>query len=231
MPRVRPEHKAGRRAQIIAAARTCFARDGFRGTTLQDVFAEAGLSAGCVYSYFRSKEELVVAIADDRHRDEHGAIAEAARSDDPVTGLRSVARHFVEVYLGEDGDERRRIAIQTWSEALLHADVLAAVLEGVDAPRRQLVDLLRAARAQRTIAATLDPDSVARAMIAMLHGFVLQRLWDPAVDLDAAFAVFEHFLASLSPETRQPSGKRRRRKAGTPRARSARARGARRRPA
>jgi len=32
---------------------------------MQDIFAEAGLSAGSVYSHFTGKDEIITAIADD----------------------------------------------------------------------------------------------------------------------------------------------------------------------
>ncbi len=38
---------------------------GFHKTTMADVIRESGLSAGAVYGYFKSKEEIVAAIADD----------------------------------------------------------------------------------------------------------------------------------------------------------------------
>src|SRR5271163_2817521 len=101
MPRVKPEHKEERRAQIIAAARTCFARSGFHRTTLQDVFAEANLSAGCVYNYFQSKEDLVLAIAEERHHDERQVITRASSGQDPIEGLRSIAQRFTDSYLRE----------------------------------------------------------------------------------------------------------------------------------
>ena len=63
MPRVSEAHLAARRQQILDAARVCFTRNGFHATSMQDVIAEAGLSVGAVYRYFRSKEELVAAIA------------------------------------------------------------------------------------------------------------------------------------------------------------------------
>jgi AcrR family transcriptional regulator len=197
MPRVNPEYKAERRQEILSAARACFARDGFHRTTLQDVFAESGLSAGCVYSYFRCKDDLVRAIADERHQDERRAIAAAIESNDAIEGLRLVARHFVERYLGEGGLENRRIAVQTWSESQLHTAVLASVREGLDGPRVQLAGLIERGQAAGQVASALDADAVARSFIALFHGFVLQRLWDPDFALEPCLEVFEHFLDSL----------------------------------
>src|SRR5919197_5412070 len=63
MPRVSEAHLERRRRQILDAARVCFIRKGFYETSMQDVFRESGLSAGAVYSYFKSKDDLVKAIA------------------------------------------------------------------------------------------------------------------------------------------------------------------------
>src|SRR5262245_4718474 len=62
MPKVTEEHVEARRRQILAAALRSFARDGFHRTTMQDIFREADLSPGAVYSYFEGKDELIRAI-------------------------------------------------------------------------------------------------------------------------------------------------------------------------
>jgi AcrR family transcriptional regulator len=65
MPKVSEEYRQARRADILAAARRCFIRQGFQETSMQDLLAEAGLSSGAVYNYFRSKEEIIIAIAEE----------------------------------------------------------------------------------------------------------------------------------------------------------------------
>lgn len=200
MPRIKPERKAKRRAQILSAARTCFARSGFHKATLQDVFAEAGLSAGCVYNYFQSKEELMLAIAEERHEVERRWIAAASSAADPITGLRQVAKTFAREYLTDEGLDKRRIALQTWSEAQINPAILSSVREGLDGPIAQLAQLIQRAQGAKRLTSKLDADSIARTMVALLHGSVLQKLWKPDIDSDAQFAVFEHFVRSLELE-------------------------------
>jgi AcrR family transcriptional regulator len=65
MPKVTEEYREARRAQILDAARRCFIRQGFQETSMQDLLAEAGLSSGAVYNYFSSKDEIIVAIAEE----------------------------------------------------------------------------------------------------------------------------------------------------------------------
>lgn len=49
-----------RRPLVIAAAMAAFARGGYRGTTVADVAAEAGISSAYVFKLFPSKEQLFV---------------------------------------------------------------------------------------------------------------------------------------------------------------------------
>ena len=211
MPRVKPEYKEERRAQIVAAARTCFSRAGFHRTTLQDVFAEANLSAGCVYNYFRSKEDLVLAIADERHHDEQQAIAQASSGQDPIKALRSIAQRFVDDYLKEGGLEKRHIAVQTWAEAGQNHAILRTVVAGMEGPKSQICKLIRRAQALGKLSRAVEAEATARAMIAMFHGFILQKLWEPGLDPAVGLLVFESLLDSLSVKSdRKPARKSRR---------------------
>jgi AcrR family transcriptional regulator len=51
-----------RKAQILRAARHCFAREGFKATTVDDIAAEAGVSVGLLYRIFGSKPAIIEAI-------------------------------------------------------------------------------------------------------------------------------------------------------------------------
>ena len=63
MPKVSDEHKAGRRAEILAAAQRCFSRYGYAGATVARLEEESGLSRGAIFNYFPNKEALFVETA------------------------------------------------------------------------------------------------------------------------------------------------------------------------
>ncbi|MEU1561727.1 helix-turn-helix domain-containing protein, partial [Streptomyces mirabilis] len=69
MPKVTQQYMDARREQILDAARRCFLRDGFHSASMQDLFTEAGLSAGAVYRHFTSKDEMILAIAEENMRE------------------------------------------------------------------------------------------------------------------------------------------------------------------
>ena len=79
MPKVTQAHLDARRQQIVEAAQTCFARQGFHQTRMQDICKEAGLSPGAVYSYFPSKVQIIAAACTGC-QDVDSALIESAQS-------------------------------------------------------------------------------------------------------------------------------------------------------
>lgn len=68
----RAQSKAANRTAILEAGRRVFARIGFEATTVRDIIRETDLAAGTFYNYFKSKEQVFAAIAEDStHRFRH----------------------------------------------------------------------------------------------------------------------------------------------------------------
>lgn len=65
MPRVSQDHLDARRRQILAGARSCFARHGYEGATVRLLEQEIGLSRGAIFHHFRDKDALFLALAED----------------------------------------------------------------------------------------------------------------------------------------------------------------------
>ena len=84
MPKISLAQEQQRRAQILAAAMTCFARQGYHATSMDDVVRESGLSVGAIYSYFASKEDLFLALSDDRAEQTLAYLNEVFRRPGPM---------------------------------------------------------------------------------------------------------------------------------------------------
>ena len=81
MPRTKPAEE--RRADLLAAGEALFVAKGISATTLEDVTSRAGMSKGLFYVYFRSKEDLVLALQEEFSKQfaERISIAASAHSD------------------------------------------------------------------------------------------------------------------------------------------------------
>lgn len=202
MPKVSDEYRAARREQILDAAAACCAREGFHRTTMQDIVREAQLSPGAVYGYFTSKDEIIEAIAAERHARE-AALLNDVRGLPAAQALRNLARSFFGALARPQEQRQRRVGVQIWAEALRDPRVLRVVRRGIDEPIRVLVEVLREAQQRGEVSANLDPESAARAVIAVFHGFVLQQCWDPRVKvapyLTTVEAIIDGFVTEAAP--------------------------------
>ena len=51
-----------RREEILEAALEEFSRQGYSGTKISDIVRRAGISQGLIYHYYKSKDELYLAV-------------------------------------------------------------------------------------------------------------------------------------------------------------------------
>ena len=62
MPKLTEPTRTARQARILRAAVSCFARQGYYGTSMEEIAAEAGIAKGTAYVYFPSKEAIFLAL-------------------------------------------------------------------------------------------------------------------------------------------------------------------------
>jgi len=101
-----------RRQLILGAAKRCFARNGFAGTTTKSVAAAAAISEGLLFKHFPSKAALYAEIL----AEECEADPELAHllGQDPSTAtlvelVRGMVGHFVNISNGSDQEEAQRL--------------------------------------------------------------------------------------------------------------------------
>ncbi|SDS65153.1 TetR/AcrR family transcriptional regulator [Bradyrhizobium canariense] len=107
-----------RRQLILGAAKRCFARNGFAGTTTKSVAAAAAISEGLLFKHFPSKAALYAEIlAEECEADPHLA---HLLGQEPSTGtlvelVKGMVRHFMQISDGPDEEEAQRLRLMTTS--------------------------------------------------------------------------------------------------------------------
>jgi|SRR5579863_2001937 len=168
MPKVTQQHRDARREQILAAARRCFLRDGFHATSMQDLFAEAGLSSGAVYSYFASKDDVIEAIAEENMRGVTQMIAAVAREhpDRPVGDVLAGIMDMLKARDERDG--LGKLTVIVWSEALRNPSLAARFTAMVDRIRASLAEVIQEGRPG------LPAGDLAATLVCLVPGYLLQ---------------------------------------------------------
>ncbi|AJC19588.1 TetR/AcrR family transcriptional regulator [Pandoraea pulmonicola] len=88
------------RAQILAAARDEFSLRGYEGARVEAIAERAGSNKRMLYYYFKSKDELFLAVMEDTYRGIRDAEAELRLLDlPPIDAIRALVTFTWEYYL------------------------------------------------------------------------------------------------------------------------------------
>lgn len=187
MPKVSEAHLEQRREQILDAAITCFARNGFQRTTMADIAAEAGVSDTLAYRYFEGKSDILETAV---RRRGGLTVDDVLSSEDGVEDLRVLVDMLVSANVRRFDDPRgmkadMQLRFTSWAEALHDDDIRAEVLNRWQHHVDLAESFIRRAQERGQINPALDPRAMARVMIAIHDGLNLQAVLDPEVDLEA----------------------------------------------
>lgn len=190
MPKVTQQHRDARREQILTAARRCFLRSGFHETSMHDLFAEAGLSSGAVYSYFSGKDDVIMAIAEENMGDVL-ALIHALATGRQDQGLGTVLAEVLDlVQKKHDETQLGPMSVLVWAEALRNPSMAQRFAESVAQMRAELADAVRGYQARGSLPQEASAEALARLFISIIPGYILQlALFGPADVADVPGAV------------------------------------------
>jgi AcrR family transcriptional regulator len=107
-----------RRQLILSAARRCFARNGFAGTTTKSVAAAASISEGLLFKHFPTKSALYAEIlAEECEADPDLAhlLGQEPSTATLVELVKGMVRHFLQITDGPDQQEAQRLRLMVTS--------------------------------------------------------------------------------------------------------------------
>ena len=204
-PLTRARRRELTRRHLMDAAATVFGRDGFHGASLDDVAATAGFTKGAIYSNFASKDDLFLAVFEDRYVRERDEMQAVLTQDEQPYELGSESEQFERV---------RGVIDRTWDDewTALYLEFVLYAQRNEEAARK-LAEVVQ--RQREVTTAMLDeayksvdhvPDTpvdvLATVSIALFDGLALGRLADPTSFDDAMLTHFLNFLvASIGANT------------------------------
>ena len=138
MARGRAPTYASQREEILAQAAVLFARQGYSGTSMNQVAAACGISKPALYHYVRDKQQLVATIAQEHVARLEAVVREVLRLPlEPEPRLRELIMRFMAEYAGAQDAHR------VLTEDVRYLDTEAR--ERVIAAERRVVDAFAAA--------------------------------------------------------------------------------------
>lgn len=169
-----PKKKAETRGRIIDAAYDLFYRQGYQGTTMDQVIEACGLSKPTVYAYFPTKEELCTAYLEERRRRDINTLKNAIRNEtDPEQAYMTVMQ-----FTGKSltGSNYRGCAFFNMIAELggcRDNPIVAEAKKYVDSVREIIRDTVETLKNRDKRHAQLDVDRIANAYYLILGGTVM----------------------------------------------------------
>jgi AcrR family transcriptional regulator len=179
--RTRAARARGRegRDELLTAALRVFAHRGYRQAGVDEIAAEAGYSKGALYWHFSGKEELLMALLEERidapMRDRVAVLASAPPERDmSVEATRAFAQQLSEQR------EEMLLEREYWSLAIRDPELRARYAERQTELRGALATAMEArARHLGTPDLTMPAEDVARIVMSIIGGLAVDELIEP----------------------------------------------------
>lgn len=213
-PSLRDEQKALTRRRLLDSAEAVFARSGFHGASVEEIAREAGATSGALYSNFAGKEDLFLALFEERIATDVGdysqIVAEGATVEEQVHGA---ADHWIEIL--RERPDYFPLLVEFWAYAI-REPVLRERLAARFAALRSASGRLFLEAAERHVPEGETPSSEAGEFMGLLinalaNGFAFEKLVNPDAVPDGLFGdmlalIFKAFEALIreDPSTVDP---------------------------
>jgi AcrR family transcriptional regulator len=191
-----PERRrAMTRQHLLDAAAIVFARNGFHGSTLDEVAATAGFSKGAVYSNFKSKDDLFLELFHERVDRQFAVVSEALD-----TGSHHQAEQFPRIrqILRSDASPWDDSFVTLWLEFVLYArrnpDAQKKLAASAQRARAQVQALIEHEYEAVGVVPKYPAADLAEIGMALFNGLGLDRLIDPTAVTDAMLDTTLSFL-------------------------------------
>jgi AcrR family transcriptional regulator len=169
-----------RRRAIVDAALELFSQRGARGTSVADVAEQVGISPPAVLHHFGTKDDLLLAVIEERDRRGHGAFTELL-AQGGMAGIRSLVQ-VAEANQREPGLLSCFVVLE--AENMQKGDIANCYfVTRSQVLRQSLADALAEGQRRGEIRSDIDPAVKATEIMSFMRGAAAQWLLDPEVSL------------------------------------------------
>ena len=204
----RAESQERTRAALLAAADRRFETQGYLGTTLSEIAADAGLTKGAVYANFRSKADLFLAVRQEWSLGGIPALADEASALEDLDHWIALIADWVAA-LGGEGEQRQRAYSEFLVEAAATPEAARAFVEPYRSART-MVSTMLAAELSRLLDLAVEPEHLevqVDIFFAAVAGLAFIRTLDATIPSEAyRVAVRNLILGTMEVAAEPPTG-------------------------
>ncbi len=163
-----------RRRQILEATMSCFAEKGFHQTTMHDISAEAGISVGLIYRYFKNKEQVIAALAAE-HKQDIAALLE--RAGEAPSLLEAMEILFTSHCCERSPQILAAFVVDLFAEASRNPKIARVLRSVVKTKTDGVINLIERSPEGRRLAPWLNAREIAEMIFAVNDGTLMRSVF------------------------------------------------------
>jgi AcrR family transcriptional regulator len=204
-PSLRDEQRALTRRRLIDAAEAVFARSGFHGASVEEIAREAGATTGALYSNFAGKEDLFLALFEERIATDVGDYSQIVAAGTTLEEqARQAGDHWMQIL--RERPAYFPLLIEFWAYAVRVPRLRERLGERFAALRSATARMVLEGAGQMGLPPNVEAgELVATVINALGNGLALEKLADSDAVPDALFGdilvLILQALGALAKET------------------------------
>ena len=199
MPKISEATRESRRRHVLVSAWKCFSRQGFHATSMDEIIAETGMSSSSVYRYFRSKEELIDAAAEESLANTYLLLTELTSHDPVPSPVATLAAMLEALRQRQQQDyDLTKISITAWAEALRRPAMHDFSFHFYAKVTGALTALAQRWKSAGFLHADTDPAAIAALFVTLMPGFIVMSHLYELPDLNTLSAGIADFASAPS---------------------------------
>ncbi|HVC07254.1 MAG TPA: TetR/AcrR family transcriptional regulator [Solirubrobacterales bacterium] len=174
----RKQRQERTRTELIEAAGRVFARRGYYGASVEEVAAEAGYTTGAVYSNFKGKEELFLALSDhelEKRLVDYRAVLDAL---DSPQGVEQAASERFGDFIRDDPDWPL-LYFEFWAYGARNRKLRGEFVKQRSVEVKIIAEAIERQTAAAGVHLPLPVEQVAVGIGALINGLAFERVLDP----------------------------------------------------
>jgi AcrR family transcriptional regulator len=179
--------RAHTRSCLMEAAGRIFSRRGLQQASIDEVAEEAGFTKGAFYANFRSKEELFLAMLDERFAGRLAEVEQVVSSDEELEAQTRQAGEDFTRYVRAD-PEWERLFFEFAAYAARNEDFRVELVTRYRSLREALAEAFGRYCEAHDIEPPVPIEQVALMTFAMANGFALEQLLEPEAVEDGVYS-------------------------------------------
>jgi AcrR family transcriptional regulator len=190
----RAESQARTRDALVQTATRAFLRDGYHTTSLDKVADEAGYSKGAVYSNFRNKHELCLAVLDSIHAEQTRLIALAMSGSTTLEERLTAFHDWAERTIGDPAWTGLEFEFAT--HVRRDPALRAELADREESMRALIADVITRNAEELRLSLAVPAEEAAAALLSLGVGLGVRRMVEPSTPVQVLTDMVRLLLGS-----------------------------------